>query len=55
LATGRSPESTPGTARVAIHRLRRRYRQVLREEVAATVDSPSEIEDEIRGLFVVFE
>jgi len=34
-------------------RLRRRYRELLREEIAHTVSSPSEIEEEIRHLFVV--
>jgi RNA polymerase sigma-70 factor (ECF subfamily) len=35
----------------AVHRLRRRYRTILREEIAATVADPSEIDDEIRELF----
>jgi len=35
---------------VAIHRLRQRYAQLLREEIAATVNDPSEIDDEIRYL-----
>ena len=33
-----------------VHRLRERYRALLREEVARTVDKPSEIEDELRYL-----
>ena len=42
--------------RSAVQRLRRRYRQALRAEVAATLANPSEseIDDEIRALFVVF-
>jgi RNA polymerase sigma-70 factor (ECF subfamily) len=40
-----------GAARVAVHRLRRRYGDLLREEIAATVAEPAEIEDEIRSLF----
>jgi RNA polymerase sigma-70 factor (ECF subfamily) len=36
--------------RQAAHRLRKRYRELLREEVAATVESDSEIEDEISRL-----
>ena len=36
--------------RVAVHRLRRRYRQVLREEIAHTVSDPSEIADELNSL-----
>ena len=38
-------------ARQAAHRLRKRYRELLREEVAATVDSEDEVEDEIYRLF----
>ena len=37
----------------AVQRLRRRYRELLRERIAVTLDdpSPSEVEDEIRTLF----
>jgi len=42
---------TEGTARVAVHRLRRRYRELLREEIVNTIDDPKEIDDEIRSLF----
>jgi RNA polymerase sigma factor (sigma-70 family) len=42
---------TEGAVRVAAHRLRRRYRELLREEIAQTVTSPDEIEEEIRYLF----
>ncbi len=42
---------TEGAVKVAAHRLRRRYRELLREEIARTVPSPDEIEDEIRYLF----
>ncbi len=41
---------TPGAAKVALHRLRQRFARCLREEVAATVSSPEEIEDELRHL-----
>jgi RNA polymerase sigma factor (sigma-70 family) len=37
--------------RVAVHRLRRRYRQLLRAEISQTVAEPSDVEDEIRSLF----
>ena len=37
--------------RQAAHRLRKRYRELLREEVAQTVESPEEVEDEIGRLF----
>ena len=39
-----------GAVRVAAHRLRQRYREVLREEIAQTVATPGEIEDELRHL-----
>lgn len=37
--------------RVAVHRLRRRYRDLLRDEIAQTVSSEEQIEEEIRDLF----
>ena len=37
----------------AVHQLRQRYRQVLREEVAHTVMVPGDIEDELRHLIAV--
>ena len=39
-----------GAARVAVHRFRKRYRELFREEVAQTVAGPEEIEDEMRHL-----
>jgi len=38
---------------VAVHRMRRRYGELLREEIAATVSAPEEIEDELRYLLQV--
>lgn len=38
-------------ARQAASRLRKRYRQLLREEVAQTTAEPGDVDDEIRGLF----
>ena len=35
----------------ATHRLKARYRQILKEQIAATLDDPSQIKDEIRSLF----
>lgn len=40
-----------GTVRVAVHRLRRRYKELLRDEIAQTVTSEEEIDEEIRHLF----
>ena len=44
---------TEGSVKVAVHRLRQRYRQLLREEIANTVAQPGEIEEEMRYLFAV--
>jgi len=38
---------------VLVHRLRQRYRELVREEVAQTVTSPVELEEEMRYLFEV--
>jgi DNA-directed RNA polymerase specialized sigma24 family protein len=38
-------------ARAAAHRLRRRYRDLVRDEVARTVDDSADVEDEIAALF----
>jgi RNA polymerase sigma-70 factor (ECF subfamily) len=40
-----------GAVKVAVHRLRRRYRELLRAEIAGTVAGPEEVEEEIRHLF----
>jgi RNA polymerase sigma-70 factor (ECF subfamily) len=39
-----------GAVKVAVHRLRQRYRELLRAEIAETVTDPSEIDDEMRHL-----
>lgn len=41
---------TEGAVRVAAHRLRVRYRKLLREEVGRTTDDPAGIDDEIADL-----
>ena len=38
----------PNAVAVAVHRLRHRYRELLREEVARTVASPADVEGEMR-------
>jgi len=40
-----------GAVKVTIHRLRRRFGELVREQIAQTVDTPEEIDDEIRELF----
>lgn len=44
---------TAGAAKVAAHRLRKQYREILRDELAQTVESESEIDNEIAWLFRV--
>lgn len=39
--------------RVAVHRLRRRYRRVLRDQIAQTVASPQDVEDELHALMTI--
>ena len=46
-------KTTEAAARVAAHRLRKRYRALLRDEIAHTVATPEEVDDEIRHLFEV--
>ncbi|MGI8965302.1 MAG: RNA polymerase sigma factor, partial [Limisphaerales bacterium] len=41
--------------RVAVHRLRKRYRQLLTEEVAQTLADPTQVDEEMRALFSAFE
>lgn len=39
-----------GAVKVAVHRLRQRYRDLIRDEIAQTVAGPAEIEEELRHL-----
>jgi RNA polymerase sigma-70 factor (ECF subfamily) len=45
---------TEAAVKVAAHRFRARYRELLRLEVAKTVSRPEEVEEEIRHLFATF-
>jgi RNA polymerase sigma factor (sigma-70 family) len=40
-----------GAVKVAVHRLRKRYRELLRGEIAQTTAAPDEVDDEMRHLF----
>ncbi len=51
----RNGSSTGGTVRVLVHRLRRRYGLLLREEIAATVGDEAQVDDEILALFSALE
>jgi RNA polymerase sigma-70 factor (ECF subfamily) len=42
---------TEGAVKVAVHRLRQRYRELLREEIGQTVNDPGQVDEEIRDLF----
>ena len=42
-----------GTVKSAVHRMRQRYRQLLREEIAHTVAVPGEVDAELHHLFTV--
>ena len=44
---------TEAAVKMAVYRLRDRYRECLREEIAHTVASPTEVEEELRHLFRV--
>jgi RNA polymerase sigma-70 factor (ECF subfamily) len=44
--------ASAGALRVAVHRMRRRYRDLLRAEIAETVSTPEEVDDEIRFLLL---
>ena len=42
-----------GTVRMMIHRLRQRHRELVREEIAQTVSTAAEIDEELRHLIAV--
>ena len=44
---------TEGSVKVAVHRLRQRFRELLRAEVAHTVARPEDVNDELRHLISV--
>lgn len=47
---GRRLQLSPAAVNMSIYRMRRRYGEILREEVAATVDDPVDVDDELRAL-----
>lgn len=46
----RQMNTSEGALKVAIHRLRKRYRELFRQEIADTVADPAEVESELRYL-----
>jgi RNA polymerase sigma factor (sigma-70 family) len=47
---GQKLGTTEGAIKVAVHRLRARFKECVRDEVAQTVARPEEVEDELRHL-----
>jgi len=45
---------TESAVRVTVHRLRKRYRELLRAEIAQTLSDPAQVEEEVRALFSAF-
>jgi RNA polymerase sigma-70 factor (ECF subfamily) len=41
-----------GAVRVAVHRLRKRYRELLHDEIAQTLSDRSQVDEEMRALLV---
>ena len=52
-ALAREMNTSEGALKVAIHRLRKRYRELFRQEIADTVADPTEVESELRFLAAV--
>ena len=48
---GKDLKMSEGAVKVAVHRMRRRYRALLREEVANTVEDENDVGEELRYLF----
>jgi RNA polymerase sigma-70 factor (ECF subfamily) len=48
----REMDTSEGALKVAIHRMRKRYRELFRQEIAETVADPAEVESELRYLVV---
>lgn len=51
---GASLGMSEGAVKVAVYRLRQRYREMLREEVAQTVHTPADLDEELRSLQLAF-
>lgn len=45
---------TEGAVRVVVHRLRKRYRELLRQEIGQTLADPAQVDEEMRALFTAF-
>jgi RNA polymerase sigma factor (sigma-70 family) len=49
--TAAALELSEGAVRVAVHRLRHRYRELLRKEIAQTLSDPAQVDEEMQALF----
>ncbi len=47
--------STEGAVKVAVHRMRQRFKEILREEISQTVASPADIDAEVLDLFTALK
>jgi len=43
-------KTSEGALKVAVHRLRKRYRELFRQEIADTVADPADVDSELRSL-----
>jgi RNA polymerase sigma-70 factor (ECF subfamily) len=43
-------KTSEGALKVAIHRLRKRYRELLRQEIADTVADPADVDSDLQSL-----
>jgi RNA polymerase sigma-70 factor (ECF subfamily) len=50
---GKQLDMSEGAVKVAVHRMRRRYREILKDEIAQTVSTPEEVAEEMRYLLTV--
>ena len=50
---GAKLDRSPKTVTVAVHRMRRRFRHLVRSAIADTVSTPDEVEEEYQSLFSV--
>jgi RNA polymerase sigma-70 factor (ECF subfamily) len=50
---GRDLQMSEGAVKVAAHRLRKRYGELIRAQIAQTVATPAQVDEELRYLFTV--
>jgi len=50
---GKTLDMTAGAVKAAVHRLRRRFCELLRSQIGTTVAEPADVDDELRYLFSV--